>query len=418
MNQTATIVPKGRSVSGVFWAATLAHMSIHFAGSVNILFPVIMQDLNLNYTMIGFLTGMSSFITVPLQLAYTVIPRYVARCTLLGITSVLSSLSFFLTGLANNFQQLFGARAVSYLALSGHDSLQTSILADKHEKKQLSSALSLHYAFAYLANTIGPLILSYLAVIFLWRQATMLFGAVPLVIGLATALYLRGDKCGEKTAKTATDSKLWIDIRSAFRIKGVLAILVAGIFAWGGPSMTVVSTYIPLFLSRGLNVGAIETSWVYSSAIVGGILGTIFFGRLARKLGNLLTLVTLIGSGTVLDFLLIFQKSFGILTAIHLFLVGFSSYAMFSLMQAHLATVATTPRQRDILCGLLFAFSWSLSPIISTLTGYLIDVHKTFDSVWIFKAALGMVAFSILTFALISTRQPEPLSTTKHLTTD
>ncbi|MFH0849153.1 MAG: MFS transporter [archaeon] len=401
MNQTTTVMPKGRPASGVFWAVTISHMSIHFTSAVNILFPIIMQDLNLNYTQIGFLTGMSSFITVPLQLAYTVIPRYVARSILLGITTLLSSLSFFLTGVASTFQGLLGARAVSYLGLAGHDSLDTSILADKYEKKRLSGALSIHYACAYIANTIGPLILSYMAIILLWRQATMLFGVIPLIIGLATALYLRGDKSGLKTVKTERDSKLWTDVKAAFHIKGVVPIVIASIFAWGGPSLSVVYTYLPLYLSRGLGIGTVETSWVYSLAIVGGILGTVVFGRVAAKIGSLATLVALIGSGTLLDFLLVFHSSFGIIPAIHLFLVGFASFAMMSLMQSHIATIATTPRQRDILVGVLFTFSWMFSPVISTLTGYLLDFYKSFNAVWIFKAALGMVAFFILTFVLV-----------------
>jgi predicted MFS family arabinose efflux permease len=193
---------------------------------------------------------------------------------------------------------------------------------------------------------------------------------------------------------------LWGDIRSAFHNRGAILIIIASVFIFGGPTMSVINTYLPLFLQNALGIGSIETSIVYSVSMVGGILGGILFGRVSTRIGGLRTLVILIGLASLLDFLLVLHSSFSIILGTHLFFVGFTSFASNSLIQAHIANIATTPRQRDIIVGILFTSSNASSPIISIIIGLLLDFYQTFNAVWIFKALLGTIAFCILLLAL------------------
>jgi predicted MFS family arabinose efflux permease len=373
-------------------------MSQHFSFNASILYPQIMKDLNLNYTELGLITGLSSFIAIPLQIAMSIIPRYVTRNLLIGIGNILSSLSCFFTSLATNFQSLWGARVIGSIGSTGHDSLATSILSDKYDTTHLPGILSTHWSFTYVSSIIGPIVLTSLAVFLGWRQALAFFAIFPFVIGFSVFLYLKGDKSGSKTAKTEKDSNLWGDIKSAFQNRNAIFIIIASVFIFGGPTQAVISTYMPLFLQNVLGVGSFETSIIYSVSMFGGILGTIFFGRISTKIGSLKTLILLIGTGSLLDFLLIVYASFSLVLGIHLFFMGFTSYAGMSLLQAHVANIARTPRQRDITVGLLFTLSYTTSPIISIVSGFLIDFYS-FNAVWIFKAILGTIAFGILNLA-------------------
>jgi predicted MFS family arabinose efflux permease len=399
MTEKEALVPKAKSARAVFGAVTLSHMSQHFSYNATILNPQIMKDLNLNYTELGLITGLSSFIAIPLQIAMSIIPRYVTRNLLMCIGNILSSFSCFFTSLANNFQILLGARVVGSIGSTGHDSLATSMLSDKYDREHLSGALSTHWSFTYVSSMIGPIVLTAMAVFLGWRQALALFAIIPFAIGLLVFLYLKGDKSGSKTAKTEKDSNLWGDVKSAFQNRNAIFIIIASVFIFGGPTQSVISTYMPLFLQNALGVGSFETSIVYSTSMLGGILGTMFFGRISLKIGSLKTLILLMGSGSILDLLLMVYTSFSIVLGIHLFFMGFTSYAGMSLLQAHVATIARTPRQRDITVGLLFTLSYTTSPIISIIAGFLIDVYS-FNAVWIFKALLGTIAFGILILAL------------------
>ena len=133
------MVSSGRSARGVFWAVTLAHEVHHFIIMSSVLNPQIMEELSLNYTQLGFISGVSSLVLVPFQIMNSLITRYVSRRVFMALGSILSSLSCLLTGLANSFQGLLGARITGNIGQAGHDAVATAILSDKYDRKSVPS---------------------------------------------------------------------------------------------------------------------------------------------------------------------------------------------------------------------------------------------------------------------------------------
>ena len=206
--------------------------------------------------------------------------------------------------------------------------------------------------------------------------------------------YLIGIDIGTQGTKT-----------SLFTLDGKVA---GEAFAVGGTGMGVIITYTPLFLRRGLNVESLETSVVYSIAVIGGVVGTLVMGHLAQRLGNLKTALPIMGAGPLLILLLTLYDSFSFLLVVHLFAVGATSFSFSSLLQAHLASISTQ-RQRDIMFGLYFTIAHGLSSVWTAVTGLLIDTYGSFNPAWILRAILGLIAFCLVLLASLQQKaEPSP----------
>jgi MFS family permease len=365
---------------------------------MSILYPYMMTDLNLNYTQLGIVTGVSSTISGFLQMMWSLLNRYVSKRVLLGVGNLLISLGCLITGAVNRFVELVGAMAVSGTGQAAQHPVGTSILAQKFRRERTSGALSIHYGLGYVGNMISPVLLSSIAIFFGWRLAIYVLGIIPLMAGLSVLYYLRGEE-SVKSVDSGMRSNLWKDVSSVIRMRSAILIVAVQAFASSGTGMDIITTYIPLFLKNQLNVGIFETSIIYSAAVVGGVIGTIVFGHLANRFGSLEMASAILASGSIAIFLLTLHNSFGLLLLPHIFIIGITSFSFSSLLQAHLASIAT-PQQRDILLGFFFTIGFGISALWTTYTGFLIDTYGSFTPAWILKAGLGAVAFLFAAAAL------------------
>lgn len=387
-----------KSERRVLAIVTFSHLAQHFYTGLSTLYPDIMVDLGLNYTQLGVMIGASSTTSGFLQMAWSILSRYVPRRVLLGIGNVLMALGCFITGMANKFIEILGGNVVSACGLSAQHPVGTSIVTEKFPGDKASGALSIHYGLGFVGNIISPIILSSIALLLGWRLAVFFLAAIPLITGLTVLYFLKGEGSASKSVQERGKFSLLEDIKTAFRVKSVVLIMAAQAFAVGGTGMGVIITYTPLFLKNKLGLESIETSIIYSIAVAGGVLGTLIFGRLAGRFGNLKMAATIIGSCSILIFLLTLYESFSILLILQLFFIGATSFSSGSLLQAHLISIST-PRHRDILLGLFFTVAFGVSSIWTTLTGLLIDTYNSFNPAWIFRAVLGVIAFSLIKLA-------------------
>lgn len=391
------IALQGKPSRRVFEVVTFAHIAQHLSFGSSILVPNIMSDLNLNYTQLGLIGGFSSLISMPIQIAYGIIGRRIYRGVLFGLGCILSSISFLLTGLTNNFLSYFGAKTVGSIGGVGHDSNATSILSDKYSKKNMSTNLSIHYGLAYVGFILSPILLSFVASIYGWRQTYYILAIIPLIAGLLTIFYLKEEKSQSSNLKVEKyqQKNLWSEVKSIIRFKGAIPIIIANALILNGVGMGIVVSDLPIFLKNWLYVGAFETSLVNTIAIIGGVFGTLLMGHLVRKFDGIKITTINIGVCSLLIFLLNFQNSLNALLIIQFFIIGATSFASTSLLQGYLVTIFP-PNQRDLMLTILFTVSYGLSPIIGTANGFLIDTYQTFNAAWIFKTAIGSLGFVLL----------------------
>jgi FSR family fosmidomycin resistance protein-like MFS transporter len=346
-----------------------------------------------------------------LQMLWSILNRYLSRRILLGMGNLLIAVGTLLTGAATRFIDLVTGTVVSRIGTSVQHPVGSSIVSQKFTKDRVTGALSIHYGLGYVGNIISPVFLSSIALVVGWRQAIYVLAVIPLITSLLLFYFLRGEASASKSIQIK-GSRFWEDARSIIRIKGVILIIAAQAFIVGGTGMGVIITYTPLFLENVLKLETLESSFIYSFAVVGGVLGTIVFGHLATRFGNLKIASFIAATCSLLIFFLVFQDTLNPLLILQFFFIAATGFTSSSLLQAHLAAIST-PSQRDILLGLYFTIGFGTSSVWTTITGIIIDVYG-FNSAWIFRAVLGAIAFVIL---FVATRQyASPASNTSEPT--
>lgn len=187
-----------------------------------------------------------------------------------------------------------------------------------------------------------------------------------------------------------TKTPLLTDVKSALKNRSARMTIAAQAFLSGATDQSIVVTYTALFLKNGLRLGSVETSLLYSTTMIAGVLGTLIVGRYADRIGSLKTAIinTLIASSAILA--LGFQRSPGYSLTLNLIVVGLSGFPIFNLMQAHISSVSQ-PAERDILIGVFFTIGFGISSVWATLIGYTIDVYGSFSPAWTLMAGLGVI---------------------------
>jgi len=395
--------PGARSEKGVLTAVTSSHLAQHFCVGFSVLYPDMMLDLGLNYTQLGIMDGFTSVIAGFLQMLWSLLSRHASRGVLLGLGNIMMSIGISAMGLAKGFVQLIGGSVLRGSGQAAQHPIGTSIITEKFPSERTSRALSVHYGLGYVGNIISPIVLASIAIVLGWRQAAYILAIVPFMAGLSLLHYLRREESASRSIRDTERGNLWKDMKSVIHVRSAMLIIAGEAFAVGGTGMGVIITYTPLFLRRGLNVEALETSVVYSIAVIGGVVGTLVIGHLAHRFGNLRMAIPIMGAGPLLILFLTAYASFNVLLVVHLFIIGATSFSFSSLLQAHLASISTQ-RQRDIMFGLYFTIAHGLSSMWTALTGFLIDTYGSFNPAWILRAVLGFIAFFLIILASLQRR--------------
>ena len=385
------------SETKVLSTLTVSHMSQHlFAGSP-ILYQSIREELSLSFTQIGVMVGVSHVLGGFLQIGYSLAGRSISRRLLLSGSNLLMSLGCFFTGLSGGFEGVLGGNVVAGFGQAGTHPVSSSIISQKWEKRGVGSALSIFYGLGYVGNIISPLLLSTVALIAGWRMSFYLLAVVLLSTGVLALVGLRGESSGDKVVSKQSGRRLIDDVRSSLAVKGAIPILLAQAFISGDTGMGVMTTWVPVYLrdpAKGLGLSVLDAGLISSVATVGGVLGTIWLGRVGDKRGYLATAIASLGVTTVAVYLLTLYSYCSVLLVPHLFLLSMTTFSMSSLLQAHLAKMAK-PAERDILLGLYFTFGFGVSSLWSTLLGFIVDIYS-FNTVWLTMVGAGVAALLCL----------------------
>jgi len=381
-----------RSDMRVTATLTASHTIQHLFSGASILYPSIKDALGLNYTQIGLMIGLTNIIGGFLQMLYSVASRKVSRRLLLTGSNFLLSIGCMTMGSAARFEAAVAGNMVSGLGQAGVHPVSSSIIGSKFEKKGVGPHLSVFYGLGYVGNIISPLLLSGVAAAMSWRTSYHLLSVLFFVTGLLVYFGLRGEKAGERAVGEGSGRRLLDDVKAAIRVKGAVSILAAQAFISGGTGMGVMTTWVPVYLrdAKGLGLTVFDAGIVTSVATVGGVLGTIYLGRLGDRRGYLKTATWSLLVTTSCILLLTLYNGFSLILVPHLFLLSMTTFSMSSILQAHLVK-SSSPELRDILLGLFFTFGFGVSSLWSTLLGAIIDVYS-FNFVWFTMVGAGLAA--------------------------
>ncbi len=391
---------KVRSERQVVSILSISHIAQHLFLGVPILYESIILELGLSYTQIGIVAAIGSVLSGFLQIVYSLAGRVIPRRLLIAWSSFSTAIGCFLTGVAVRFENVLGGTTLAGIGQAGPHPVSSSIISQKFDKKRIGLGLSLFYGLGYIGTITSPVLLSTIAIAGGWRASYYALGIVLLACAALTFIGLRGEVAGDKASSEGTNRKFLSDVKSSFAVKGVIPILIAQVFASGGTGMGVMTTWVSIYLrdpAKGFGLGIWEAGLISSLATIGGVLGTIYFGRVADKRGYLKISIISLVVATFTIYLLSLYSGFSLLIVPHLFILSLTTFPLTSLLQAHLASVSSTS-QRDILLGLFLTLGFGVSSVWSAFLGSVVDTFSFVD-IWYVMALAGIGAIICLIIA-------------------
>jgi len=383
---------KNVSANRTLAVITISHMMQHIFVGTSVLYPLIISELKLSYTEFGLAVALSSMVGGLFQLVPSVISRKIARQVILGVGNILLSIGTFVTGLSNSVYDFLGGRVISNIGTAPTHPMGTAILSTKFEDRRIGWALGVHYGLAYIGNIVGPIFMTFLAVMFNWRFSLFMFAIPPLAVGLTIIWYLSE---GRKMTVHTEGSTLKSDVVTILKTRGVLSILVAQLFVAGAIDIVMITTYTPLFLTDGLKLDTVGRGIFYTVELAGGVMGPLVLGRIGARHGYIKTAIvsTIMAVASVV--LLSAYSSATLVLGVHLFFVGFFCFSFTTLIQSHLVQV-TRKSSRDLAVGIYFTILFSVVSLWTAVVGYIIDFFSSFFPAFMFMGALGTIGILIL----------------------
>ena len=312
----------------------------------------------------------------------------------------------FLSGLAQNYSQLFAARALLGLGFGGEWAAGAVLLGEsirpEHRGKALGcmqaswaigwGAAALLYAFFF---TVLPAATA-------WR-ALFLIGILPALLVLWIRRYVEEPPVyieSRKQLAAQGDHPSFIEI---FRPPLLRVTLLGGLMGTGAQGgYFAVTTWLPTFLRTERKLSVLDSAGYLSVLIAGAFFGYLSAGYLADRIGRRLTfLVFAIGAGTIA--VTYTTVPFGNTAMLALgFPLGFFASGVFSAMGPFFTELYPT-RVRGVGQGFTYNLGRGAGALFPTLVGALSAAMPLGHAIGLF-AAIAYATMAVAAFLLPETR--------------
>jgi MFS family permease len=233
---------------------------------------------------IGLLIAVGNVLAGATQLAYAPLQRVVSRRSLLGAGGLLFGTAMTATGLAVTWAWFSAATIVARVAGSPQHPVGNALIAEQRPPRDHASAIAVHIAGGNLGTVAVPLVGAGLIAAFGWPVALAAVGIPGLAIGALILIVVR-ETGADRAAALAHGS-----VRQAFgavaREPDLRRLMAASSIAAAGRGIGVVSTFVPLYLSRSLDLDAGTVALMYTLLLAGSVPGPLVAGRLAGRFGH------------------------------------------------------------------------------------------------------------------------------------
>lgn len=383
--------------------ATISHIMQHIYVGSSVLLPLIVAELNLDYTELGLAIAISSLAGGLSQILFSALSRKVARNILLGFGNILLSMGTFITSLSRRLIDFLGARLISNIGVAPQHPMGTAIIGEKFDEKSLGRAIGFHYGLAYIGNIAGPAIMTLLAATIGWRFTLFIFSIPAFIVGMIVIWYLNEPKIRTSRGRKPGEQRDFkSDVLTLIKTKSVLLILALQSLLSGGADIGILTTYVPLFLADFLKMDIYKRGIVYTFGLLGGVIGPILLGNYGGKIGYVKISFLSSFSASMLAYLLAFyEQQFNIyLLTLHLFLLMFTGFSLTTLLQSQLVKV-TYGYGRDLAVGAFFTIGFIFGSLWTGILGYLIDSFSSFKPAFILMGTMEIAASAIFATKII-----------------
>jgi MFS family permease len=312
----------------------------------------------------------------------------------------------FLSGLAQNFEQLFAARAIMGLGFGGEWAAGAVLLGEVIRPEHRGKALGTMQAGWAVGWGVAALLYGLFFSIFpqetAWR-VLFLVGIAPALLVFWVRRYVEEPAVyRESKAKLAASGER-VSLLEIFRPPLLRVTFLGSLMGTGAQGgYYAVTTWLPTFLRTERKLSVLDSAGYLVVLITGAFCGYVLAGYLADHIGRRLTfLVYAIGAGTVAVSYTMIPFSDGIMLVLG-FPLGFFASGGFSAMGPFFTEHFPT-RVRGVGQGFAFNVGRATGALFPTLVGVLSAKMALGEAIGLF-AGIAYVTMAVAAFLLPETR--------------
>ncbi len=359
---------KELSTNSGFALVVTSHALNHVFDSLfPILYPSMISELRLSYSLVGTLVMGYRLSSGALQIIMGFLGRFIKRKFLLGFGMIWQSISNSYISISQGFEGIFVGRFSAGIGSSPQHPTGAAYIAENFSSKRLGRAMGLNITAAQtgrlLSPIIGILVLSNLG----WRTTLLLFSILGFFIGIMF-LFIAEPKRPLDRADRSIPSVLFRGMREVLRNRTVLMIMIVEmVMAFRAGA----ADFIPSFMVRDLGIASIEAGALFTVFLGSGLPAPYFWGYLSDRFERRRVLMLAMGAASALWFLLPYSRNTFRL-ALVLVPLGFVCQGVGGIIQAFVGT-ATTQENRDLVYGIYFTLAYSVGSLSPLILGYFAD---------------------------------------------
>jgi ACS family hexuronate transporter-like MFS transporter len=369
----------------------------------------IQPDLHLSNFQIGNIASAFSFSWAIAGLCIgSLVDRFGRRKLMLVAATVAFSMASVLSGFASGFAWLLAARLLMGIAEGGIMPITQTLIAVEvpHERRGLAQGITQNFGANLLANTLGPVVIVWMAIRFGWRNAFFLAAAPGIVMALLIAALVR------EPAMPAPGAVLErprfgaaLADRSMLLCIAISTLLVA--------YLMVLFTFTPLYLVQVRGFDQRHMSWIMSSFGVASMAVAFLVPGSSDRFGRKPVILFASSVGLVLPLGLLFISGTQLVPLMACIAVGAALSGVFPLAMATIPSEIVGPAKTATALSLTMGVSEILGGVLApSVAGKVADLKGLGMTLWIL---VGVVVAIIALAAMLRETAPAVLARAKPL---
>jgi ACS family hexuronate transporter-like MFS transporter len=363
----------------------------------------IQPDLNLSNFQIGNIASAFSFSWAIAGLGMgSLVDRFGRRKLMLVSATVVFSLASVLSGLASGFAWLLGARLLMGIAEGGIMPITQTLIAAEvpHERRGLAQGVTQNFGSNLIANTLGPVIIVWMAISFGWRNAFFLAAVPGVVMALLIAALVREPATDAPVSQPGSSRfNAAIGDRSMLLCIAISTLLVA--------YLVVFFTFAPLYLIRVRGFDQRHMSWIMSSFGVASMAVAFLVPGSSDRFGRKPVIIVASLLGLVLPFGMLFTTGTQLMPIIACIAIGAALSGVFPLAMATIPSELVGPNKTATALSLTMGISEILGGVLApSVAGKVADLKGLSMILWI---VAGLIVAIIVLATMLRETAPAVL---------
>ncbi len=379
----------------------------------NVLLTSIQTDMGMTDTQMGLVATVFNFAFAALVPISGLLGDRISKRNILVFSILLWSFATMFTGMATGIVMLILFRSLATgVGEACFGPAYVSTIADYHTKTR-ALAMSVHQTSYYFGVIVSSVLATYVAGLFGWRAAFIIFGALGVIQGFVMLIRMRDKKHSHSTEVTNEAEvaninpkrekiKIWDSVSVIFRVPTAIAVMLS--FSGLIFVLTGYLTWMPAYLELDLNMtkeSAAFNATFYTH--VAAFFGVILAGKLSDKLALIKPeyriLLQSFGLLAGVPFILM-MGSGSSLIAIFVGLAGFGFFRAFFDANTYPVLYDVIPEKyRASASGIMLMFGFGIGSLSAVLLGILkpifgLSMGLTFlAAVWVPCSLLLFLAY-------------------------